>query len=121
MIALGVNFRAGLARRDFRLDIAIQGLNDAAHAGDDRRLRRRRDDARRGDAARPQAVFEMHPHGSIGDRHIAIHRRHDQNGAAEDQHDDQHAESEREDVVCAVRGGRDVKEENEVDAHLRDG
>ena len=34
--------------------------------------------------------------------------------------DDQHAEGERQHVVGVVGPGRDVQEEGEVDAHLRD-
>ena len=43
-----------------------------------------------------------------------------QSEPAMQQENDQHAEGKRHDVVDVVGAGRDVEEEDEVNAHLRD-
>lgn len=45
---------------------------------------------------------------------------HDPHGAEDDEAHDQHSEGEGENVVGIVGSRRDVQEEDEVDAHLRD-
>ena len=45
---------------------------------------------------------------------------HDPERTGEEQQDDQHAKGKRQDVVDVVWTGRDLEEEDKVNAHLRD-
>ena len=59
-------------------------------------------------------------HRRIG-HHVRIHVGHDEDGADHHQQHDEHAEGECQHVVGVVGAARDVKEENQVNAHLRNG
>ena len=59
-------------------------------------------------------------HHLVHGLHIVVQMRHDPQRTGEHQQDDQHAEGKRQDIVDHVWSGRDVEEEDEVNAHLRD-
>src|SRR6516165_3426774 len=53
--------------------------------------------------------------------HILVQIGHNHEGPCEDQEYDEHAKRERQDVVGAVRSGRDMKKEYQVHSHLGNG
>ena len=66
-----------------------------------------------------QSRSTLHVHDPFHRRHVSVQVRHDPERAEDEQHHDQDAEREREHIVDAVLAGRDVQEEDEVHAHLR--
>ena len=67
------------------------------------------------------ASSALHLHHLIHRHHVVVQVRHDPERTREQQENNQHAEGERHDIVDVVRACRDVEEEDEVYAHLRDG
>ena len=120
LIGARIDFRAELARLHLHLGVAIERLDHAGHARADRCGRRGTDDAPRGHSADLRTAFELHLHELIHERHVVVQMRHDPERTGEEQQNDQHAEGKRHDIVDVVRTGRDVEEEDEVNAHLRD-
>jgi ADP-heptose:LPS heptosyltransferase len=68
-------------------------------------------------ASRPSALHLHHP---LHRHHVVIEVGHDPERAEDEQHDNQQAERQRHDVVDAVGPRREVQEEDQVHAHLRE-
>ena len=69
----------------------------------------------------PSSVLHLQIHQLGMRHHILVQVGHDHERSCEDEEHDEHAKRERQDVVGAVRSGRDVKKEYQVHAHLGDG
>jgi predicted RNA methylase len=60
----------------------------------------------------------LHLHHLMHRRHVLVQVVHDPERTADEQRDDQHAESERHGIVGIVRGCREVEKKHQVHAHL---
>ena len=79
----------------------------------------------RGSAMAPARDVSSVPHVQIHQlrrrHHVAVEIGHDPQRAGDDQDHREDAERQRQHIVGVVRPGRDVQEEDQVDAHLGDG
>src|SRR5262245_20673979 len=62
-------------------------------------------------------VRSLHGHW----HHVAVEIGDDPDRADDDEKDDQHAEGEGQNIICAVWAAAQMQKENEVDADLREG
>jgi hypothetical protein len=77
-------------------------------------------------AAKPSAAIQisaplsLHLHDLAHGHHVRVEMRHDPERAADHEKHDQKAERQSQYVVGVVGPGGDLKEEHQMDAHLRD-
>ena len=65
-------------------------------------------------------ILSLQLHGPLHRRHVVVEVRHDPQRSDNQHKNDKNAEHRSHHVVNAVRPGGDVKEEDDVNAHLRD-